>query len=217
MLVLALTKIKPPIRLIIMSSILWIMIYLTKWDLFLFIAGMLLADISHHIPKITLIPHPTDSTTKPSENRNVLHSLMCFGARNHVLLLHFISIPLFLSSLFLLSWPIFNAKDTYGYKVLYKSAPRQFTVMAENQNSDEPIEHFWLAIGAVLLITSVAISPVPQGKLGYISQDSGDMSIVPEAGLEIYELNTERQRIPFLQLVFTTKPAQFLGKISYSF
>jgi len=163
---LGLGKMRARVRLtaeFIMTS--WFL-YSTRWDLFLFTSGMLLADIRLIIEGMKVKQSITLTPAFDYSSRQNLPSIIFKSKSLKVLWI----VP-FLLGIYLAS-EASNFEQTPGYMTLASLVPNLYKVSGQAST-------FWQSIGAVILVASVD--------------------------------NAE-----FLQSIFTTSFAQYLGKISFA-
>ncbi|KAF8859397.1 hypothetical protein BDZ45DRAFT_673347 [Acephala macrosclerotiorum] len=167
---LGLSKVKPTFRLLVLIAIpLWLLYYIHT-HLFLFMSGVLLAEL-HHIREDQQSQTLDPSSPHPSQPRlleTILPQLywpkvnMSFWIFNFLLALHVLSMPLIHE----------GADSSPGFRTLVYYIPNSF-----RQPYVE--DHFWIFLAAVHLIWSI-------------------------------------DNAPFLQRIFTTRVATYLGKISFA-
>lgn len=172
---LGVSKLRPWARLLVLIAVpLWVLYFVHSY-LFLFLSGILLAEL-HHIREDRLsktIPDLQNLEPPPyTKNRTCFPSSLItsksttaytiFWTLNFVLSLYILSIPLI----------DLGAANTYGYQTLVSLIPSQY-------HRTYVHDHFWIYIGAVYLVFTIDNSP-------------------------------------FLQKIFTTRFARYLGKIGFA-
>ncbi|KAG9237057.1 acyltransferase family-domain-containing protein [Amylocarpus encephaloides] len=138
---LGLAKAKQAVRLLAMIGISLYCLYITQWDIYLFLSGAILAEVQLLVNELIHEGFFHSSKFIPDsikENKTtVLHTVTIFGA---VLATH------------MLCYPDIGDDLTPGYGYMIASTPAQY----DNKNLRQ---RYWLCIGAVLLGFSMAFSP----------------------------------------------------------
>jgi peptidoglycan/LPS O-acetylase OafA/YrhL len=142
---LTLSKMRSKLRVASLIGAVLYVLWLNRWDLFLFLSGTLFAELS------LLISLPSD--TSFSSLTRISHLL---STKSTALIFRLILAFTFLTSLYLLSFPDKGAHTSYGYTSLIESyTPASIFAAGLTQR-------FWLAIGAFLLVLSLVLCPTLQ-------------------------------------------------------
>ncbi|TDZ44775.1 hypothetical protein CTRI78_v009326 [Colletotrichum trifolii] len=211
----------------------WI-VTLGDWDKGLFIAGLLLAELSLILPNqrkpVTL---PQSNTTTTTINPG------SFGGFLN-LFRHAATLTLFFVSIHLLSYPERLGPQTPGYVWLSTRVPAYYA------GNETKIQQHWLSVGSVMFILALMYSPPANLNLGdriiallggngasrpswsrnSPDRGSGDGDDEEKRQLDADAVQRDADAAkpapadhggePMLQRMFTTRFAQYLGRISYS-
>lgn len=146
-LILALSKVKQTPRLLIIGIFEFYVIWIGRWDMGLFIGGMLLAEIQ--FLRRDLFPEPSlslnDSTNLSQPESRFLEHLQKY-------LQHLLTICLFFLGLFLIGFPDYHTKRTPGLVGLYSWTPEQYQTFYL-------IQKFWNTLGSLLVLMAISFSP----------------------------------------------------------
>jgi peptidoglycan/LPS O-acetylase OafA/YrhL len=142
---LGLSRTKPTVRIIGMAAIVIYTLCTRHWDLFLFLCGMLLAEVDLWKADVFL-----QSQSISLHRGQDLSARSIFGYRTRRLL-SVLACFMFLFAVHVLGLPASPA-STPGYRTMMLFTPSQYSD-ADGQS------RFWLAIGAVLLLASFSIWP----------------------------------------------------------
>ncbi|RYP08920.1 hypothetical protein DL765_008643 [Monosporascus sp. GIB2] len=164
------------------------LVQLGDFDQALFCAGLLLAEIPCLVPLDESASHTTSTTLSPYR-----HWRNCFALAAR----HAWAIALFILALHLLSYPEIRGPATPGFRTISKLVPGFY------KGDWERIQQFWISVGSVLFIVALIFSPP-------LHLPYPDSAALPPSSTTV-----ETQR-PLLQRPFTTRFAQYLGRISYS-
>jgi peptidoglycan/LPS O-acetylase OafA/YrhL len=148
---LALAKARNGIRLLIVGMLVFYVLWIGHWEMGLFLGGTFLADLQFlrrdlFPPRPSgLLDFPGSPTPHPfSPKSSILH--------HHKILLHLLTVPLFLLGLFLVSFPDLNSESTPGYIHIHAWTPLEYRTFYLTQK-------FWDTIGALILLTAISFSP----------------------------------------------------------
>ena len=161
--VLALSKANQTPRLLIMGIFEFYVLWIGRWDMGLFLGGMLLAEVQ--FLRRDLFPEPSlalNDSTIPSQSggKRFLKHLQKY-------LQHLLTICLFFMGLFLISFPDIHSESTPGYIQLHSWTPEPYRTFYL-------IQKFWDTIGALIVLTAISFSP----PIGY-AHDSTPLLQIP--------------------------------------
>jgi peptidoglycan/LPS O-acetylase OafA/YrhL len=161
-----------------------------QWDLFLFLAGMFLAELQ------LLLHDQSNEYYRESTTYNYLPKSI---HRHLAAIMHTFTGGLILVAGHLLGFPSWNADVSPGYTTLIKYTPQAY-------NSTILVQRFWQSIGAFLFVLALCLSPAPSPSL---SSPSPLLASSPSPS------SPPSHSSPFLQRPFNTPFAQYLGRISF--
>ncbi|RYO75428.1 hypothetical protein DL766_010018 [Monosporascus sp. MC13-8B] len=177
------------------------------FDQALFCAGLLLAEISCLVPLNKSASHTTSTTLSP-----YWHWRNCFA---HAVR-HAWTIALFILALHLLSYPEIQGPATPGFRTISKLVPGFY------KGNWERIQQFWISVGSVLFIVALILSPplhlppMVRWRRNTSITTGIEASADPDSAALPPSSTTLETQHPLLQRPFTTRFAQYLGRISYS-
>ncbi|RDW59007.1 hypothetical protein BP5796_11931 [Coleophoma crateriformis] len=186
--VLAFAKLRSIVRIPLMVFIVYYSLWLARrWDLFLFLSGILLADLNILRSNLCITWKEIDIFSQ-ARNGVSAKPIMKIIGRHKNKFLHFISISLAIIALYLLSTPVIKPAQAIGFATIVASTPVSYSL------DSVAVLRFWGSIGAVLLVIALSLSPAPNPRL------------YPDGTI----------RFPLLQRPFVTPLGQYLGNISFS-
>ncbi|RDW58151.1 hypothetical protein BP6252_13562 [Coleophoma cylindrospora] len=194
---LGLAKTKQVVRLSLMIVLTLYTLYITHWDLFLFLSGMLLCEVDFLRSSSTVEGHILPQTRLPP----TVNRFYDLTARFKTPLTHLWTLPTFALGVHLLAYPDRQAALTPGYiSMTVYLTPSQY----EPFTNPAMTQRFWLSIGAVLTCLALSFSaPLSLPSISCFRRS-------PSA------LTATSSTVPSLQRPFTSPFAQYLGKISFA-
>lgn len=153
---LAVSKAKPYLRMIILVVSALYNLYVVNWDFFLFLSGTTLAEI-HNV--LSLPPQPALTEVRPSRKAWLFNKFTNFISQPNIK--HPLIATTFLLGVHLLGTPsdiYFHSdytKPAFGFETIRTLVPYAYRIRNMHQA-------FWCSIAAVLTVTSISFSPTLQ-------------------------------------------------------
>ncbi|KAF4637089.1 hypothetical protein G7Y89_g997 [Cudoniella acicularis] len=129
-------------RLVTITSMILYTTWVTQWDLALFLAGMILAEIQF------IRDDPTMASGLHSLSRFIPQAIL----RRKIAALHTVTILVGLLGIHMLTFPDEAASTSPGYKWMLLSTPPQY-------GGANLTQRYWLCIGAILVVVALNFSP----------------------------------------------------------
>lgn len=143
----SLAKVRPAIRMLLITSLTAFCFYYAIWDLFLFLAGLLIADIHFGMNKETPPSFAEEIYPAVSSQSRKSFWELYWKKMKPILAIPF-WLTIFFFALFILGFPVKNPEDSPGFETLNSWIPQHWS-------DDVFWRRFWSGNGAVLLVFCV--------------------------------------------------------------